>query len=115
MAERIRSVLVVEDEFFIAYQLQDALEAGGFRVLGPVASVWDAIDLIDSERPDTAVLDVNLGQENVAPVAFHLKTLGVPASARQRHELAWTPLLGDALNLGKPTDPQRLVDAIRSL
>ncbi|AIC29805.1 response regulator CheY-like domain-containing protein (plasmid) [Rhizobium etli bv. mimosae str. IE4771] len=118
MAERIRSVLVVEDEFFIAYQLQDALEAGGFRVLGPVATVSDAIDLINHERPDAAVLDVNLGRESVAPVALNLRTLGVPyvlATAYDKAELASTFLFADALNLGKPTDLQLLVETIRSL
>ncbi len=116
--ERRRSVLVVEDELFIALHLQDVLEKGGFRVLGPVSSVTQAIELIDKERPDTAVLDVNLGAENAAPVAFHLKELGVPyvlASARDTRGLAWHPLLADVVNLGKPTNSQRLIDAIRAL
>ncbi|KPH05109.1 response regulator (plasmid) [Rhizobium acidisoli] len=118
MAERVRSVLVVEDEFFIAVQLQDALVAGGFRVLGPVATVSAALALINSEQPDAAVLDVNLGHESAAPVALHLKTLGVPyvlATGYDKAQLASTYLFADALNLGKPTDLQRLVDTIRSL
>lgn len=87
-------------------------------MLGPAATVSNAIDLINSERPDAAVLDVNLGRENVAPVALHLKTLGVPyvlATSYDRAELASAFLFADALNLGKPTDMKRLVEAIRSL
>ncbi|ANL38257.1 MULTISPECIES: response regulator [Rhizobium] len=118
MAERIRSVLVVEDEFIIAHQLQDALEAGGFLVLGPAATVTEAIDLINSERPDAAVLDFNLGRENVVPVALHLRTLKVPyvlATAYDKAGLESAFLFVDALNFGKPTDLQRLVHTIRSL
>ncbi|KKZ84074.1 response regulator [Rhizobium phaseoli] len=118
MAERIRSVLVVEDEFIIAHQLQDALEAGGFRVLGLAATVTEAIDLINSERPDAAVLDFNLGRENVVAVALHLRTLKVPyvlATAYDKAGLESAFLFVDALNFGKPTDLQRLVHTIRSL
>ncbi|PCK81516.1 hypothetical protein CPT34_08290 [Rhizobium sophoriradicis] len=102
----------------IAHQLQDALEAGGFRVLGPAATVSQAVELIDGERPDAAVLDFNLGGESVTPVALHLRTLGVPyvlTTAYDKARLASSFLFADALNLGKPTDLQRLVETIRSL
>jgi two-component system, response regulator PdtaR len=39
-------VLVVEDELFIAMELREILTSGGFRVLGPVASVDLALDLM---------------------------------------------------------------------
>ncbi len=59
--ERERCVLVVEDELFIAIELKAALAEAGFRVLGPVGSASDALDLLHDERPHAAVLDVNLG------------------------------------------------------
>jgi DNA-binding response OmpR family regulator len=112
------SVLVVEDELFIAMELEAVLKEGGFRVLGPAATVEDALYLLGNERPDAAVLDFNLGRETVTPVALHLKSLGVPfilASASGGRELARYEVLSDATNIGKPTDPCRLVQALRTL
>ena len=68
------SVLIVEDETLIAMDLQDMLEDAGYRVIGPVGSVAAALQLLGSERPDLALLDVNLGGENVFKVASELAT-----------------------------------------
>ena len=77
-AEGAYQVLVVEDEFLIADELRRVLIAGGFRVMGPVSSNEDALDLIDQDKPDFAVLDVYLGAETVTPVALELQRLKVP-------------------------------------
>ena len=67
---RNRRVLIVEDEYFIAMQLQRDLAAAGAVVLGPVPSVAKALALIAAElRIDAAVVDVNLGGEMSFPVA----------------------------------------------
>ncbi|WP_426229485.1 response regulator [Pararhizobium sp. DWP3-4] len=111
-------ILVVEDELFLAMELETALTAGGFRVLGPAASVKDALDLLGRECPDAAVLDFNLGRDKVTPVALQLKSLGVPfvlASASSAAELSRYAVLADVANLGKPTDMKRLVAAVRAL
>lgn len=111
-------VLVVEDELFIAMEVEAALVEGGFRVLGPAASVEDALYLLDDERPHAAVLDYNLGRDKVTPVALQLKSLGVPfvlASATGPAELARYEVLADAHNVGKPTDMKRLLEAVRAL
>lgn len=111
-------VLVVEDEVFLAMELETALIDGGFRVLGPAASVKDALDLLGGECPDAAVLDFNLGRDKVTPVALQLKSLGVPfvlASASSAAELSRYAVLADIANLGKPTDLMRLVAAVRAL
>ncbi|AHG45200.1 chemotaxis protein CheY [Rhizobium leguminosarum bv. trifolii CB782] len=112
-----RSVLVVEDELLIAMELKEALIAGGFRVLGPAASVDHALDLVSEECPHAAVLDFNLVGEKVTPVALQLKALGVPfvlASAVHPAELAVHPVLAGVANIGKPTDLKRLVDVLKT-
>lgn len=74
-----RCVLVVEDEYLIAIELKQWLQAVGCEVLGPVPSVEQALDLIEDRSPDAAVLDVNLGDgDEVYPVADKLGELGVP-------------------------------------
>ena len=65
-----RRILLVEDEFFIAEDMACQLEAGGAEVIGPVASVDAAIELIEqTERIDGAVVDVNLQGVMSWPVA----------------------------------------------
>ena len=111
-------VLVVEDEFFIAIELESALTKAGFKVLGPASSVNQALGLLRKQRPDAAVLDVTLGSEKVTPVAQLLKSWGVPfilASASDPAELARYTVLAGVLNLGKPTDMKHLVEVVRSL
>jgi two-component system, response regulator PdtaR len=111
-----RLVLVVEDEFLIAMDLELLLRRHGWRVLGPAATVDQALRLLrDGETPDVALLDVNLGGEPVTPVAAALRARGVPfvlASAYPVPALAAAALAG-ALNVGKPpTDERRLLAAL---
>jgi hypothetical protein len=42
-----KTVLIVEDEFLIAMDLQLMLEDHGWRVIGPAANVRDALRLSD--------------------------------------------------------------------
>ncbi len=74
-----RRVLVVEDEYMIAINLADALERYGVQVVGPAASVADALGLMAAEPTlHAAVLDINLGAETAYPVADELIGRGVP-------------------------------------
>ena len=76
---RDRHILVVEDEYLIAMNLQDGLENAGSVVLGPVPSVEKAIKKIESEpHIDAAVLDVNLGGALAYPVADLLVARKIP-------------------------------------
>ena len=108
-------VLVVEDEALIALDLEARLGRHGWRVLGPAATVDQALRLLrDGETPDVALLDVNLGGEPVTPVAEALRARGVPfvlASAYHVPAQAAAALAG-APNIGKPTGERRLLAAL---
>lgn len=73
-------LLVVEDEYLIAADLAASLESLGVEVIGPAASVREALSLVENNggRLDGAVLDVNLHNERVYPVADLLTERGVP-------------------------------------
>jgi CheY-like chemotaxis protein len=75
-----RCVLVVEDEYLIAADLASVLESAGVNVIGPAGSVGDALELVHLHGAglDGAVLDVNLREERVYPVAQALTDRGVP-------------------------------------
>ena len=112
-----RRVLVVEDEFVIALDLQLALYRLGCEVLGPVASVAEALVLLRHERPDAAVLDINLRDGLVTPVAEQLIVMGVPfvlVTARDTRHLTQGPLRR-APTLGKPVSEEMLRRGILQL
>lgn len=81
MSERLlrdRHILLVEDDYLIAAAMQLGLEDAGAHVVGPAASVGDALALLDSEPVDGAILDVSLNNEKVYPVAEILTARGIP-------------------------------------
>ena len=65
-----RRVLVVEDEALVAMLVEDALLDAGAAVVGPAATVSEALSLLSKENPDVAVLDLNLAGETSTPVAI---------------------------------------------
>ncbi len=71
-------ILVAEDEPFIALEVALAIKDAGGMVLGPVASVKKAIALIEANAPVAAILDVNLTDGDISPVAELLLSLGIP-------------------------------------
>jgi ActR/RegA family two-component response regulator len=73
-------LLIVEDDYLIAVDLSRSLESRGAEIVGPAGSVEGALRLIEAEgnRLDGAVLDINLRDERVYPVADALAARGVP-------------------------------------
>ena len=68
-----KHILIVEDEYFLADETRRKLEELGAIVIGPTANVRNALNLIDQEHVDAAILDVFLGDELVFAVADELE------------------------------------------
>jgi CheY-like chemotaxis protein len=109
-----RRVLVVEDEFLLAMELEALLERRGCTVVGPVPTVRQALATLDEQRPEMALLDVNLKGERATPVAAALRERGIPFvlvtgySERQLSE----PELREAPRLDKPVNGRDLKCAL---
>ncbi len=73
-----KRVLVVEDEALLAMMLEDVFSDAGAHVVGPAATVEQAIALIASQVIDVALLDVCLRDQRSDPVAETLRERGVP-------------------------------------
>lgn len=71
-------VLVVEDEIMVALDVRDLLRELGCIVAGIAHDVRGGLSMSSPEILDAAILDVNLGMEQVFPVADKLQELGVP-------------------------------------
>jgi DNA-binding response OmpR family regulator len=104
-------VLVVEDEFMIANALQMLFEKQGARVVGPVARVSAALELIVSgQHIDCALLDVRLRGEQVFPVADALRARGVRVAFLSGYDRSALPAAyRDATYFDKLDDPMALV------
>jgi DNA-binding response OmpR family regulator len=71
-------VLIVEDEYLLADDLVRALGARGVDVVGPVATLDGAARLVEQERIDGAIVDINLRGEMAYPIADRLSAAGIP-------------------------------------
>jgi CheY-like chemotaxis protein len=109
-----QNILIVEDEYFIAQDMADAIRGAGATVVGPVATREQALALLASGAPlDAAVLDINLQGDVVYPVAEALRVRGVPfvfATGYDRPTIAAE--YRDVPCWGKPFDYAALVDAL---
>ena len=111
------SVLIVEDEPFIALDLATAVEEARGKVIGPAGSVRESLVLIEQNLVQVAVLDLNLSDRDVTPVAELLIEGGVPvifysgldlpAALRERYP--------SAPAYKKPTPPLRLLNELATL
>lgn len=118
-ALRDKRVLVLLDEALMAMLVEDGLIEAGAKVVGPAASVEEALRLIEEVASDgglsAAVLDLNPNGEVVSPVADKLAALGVPflfaAGYGEDSDLGGLA----APTLRKPFDPEALITTVEAL
>ena len=74
-----QTVLVVEDQYYVALEMKHLVAQFGGVVMGPAKDVATAMILLDDRpRPDLAILDVNLDGARVYPLAERLSAIGTP-------------------------------------
>jgi CheY-like chemotaxis protein len=71
-------LLIVEDNLLIAMEVEAMAEDCGCAIAGPAGSVSDALEVIEANTLTGAILDVNLGDERVWPVAEKLALRTIP-------------------------------------
>jgi CheY-like chemotaxis protein len=71
-------ILVVEDEMIILLMIEDVLADHGCESVTAAGTVARALALIDSQKFDVAMLDVNLNGNPSYPIADALAGRGVP-------------------------------------
>lgn len=105
-----KTILVAEDEYFIARGLVRHLEQAGAAVVGPVPTVAEALAALESSAIDAAVLDINLRGELVYPVADALLARGVPFIFATGYAASALPeRYGAVERFEKPVDPEAFV------
>ena len=107
-------VMLVEDEAMIVMIMEDLLADLGCEIVGPFATVRQALDWLVSadSLPAGAVLDVNLGDERVYPVAEALQALGVPFAFSTGYGAIDDERFASAAVLRNPLDFDRLAEVV---
>ena len=76
LLKRVR-VLIVEDAWHVAKALKSTLEEIGMHVIGPTATTGQARGLAAAQRPELAIVDINLKQETSYDLIDDLHEQGV--------------------------------------
>ena len=112
-------ILIVEDEVFIARDLEMQILDMGYEVVGIAATKETAIEIACAQVPDLALVDLHLaGPSSGAEAAAFLRAeLGVPSIivSGSLHELTELDIasIAPVSLLGKPFSPVKLQAAIR--
>jgi DNA-binding NarL/FixJ family response regulator len=112
-------ILVVEDDYFVALDLEGGLRAAGLDVVGPVPTAEEALLLAKSERPALAVMDIRLaGEMDGIDAALDLyREFGIRCIFASAHvEAPYRQRAAAASPLGwvqKPYSIGTVVDAVR--
>jgi DNA-binding NarL/FixJ family response regulator len=72
------SILIVEDEWVVARDMQRCLEDAGYRVTGTASAPADALQKIEADAPDLVLIDIVLGTEDGISLAEGLRDIDVP-------------------------------------
>lgn len=116
MKSRSMRVLVAEDNFLLAMDMTLELRSSGAEVLGPFASLQDALAAAREEGPTCAVLDVDLLDGDVFPLADELRRRGVPFMFATGRDVAGLPCRFRAAPfLRKPINARGLFDELAAL
>ena len=110
-----KAIMVVEDEYLIALNIEMVIVDLGASVLGPFSQIDDALSALQGNTglPDAAILDINIRGRHVFPVADRLQERNIPFVFATGYD-NWTipSHLTHVKRFEKPTDPLHLVRAL---
>ncbi len=90
-------VLIVEDEFFVALDAEDALDSAGFAVVGIATTAEEAISMAAAEQPDIVLMDIRLaGRRDGIDAALEIRRrFGIPSIFATAHSDGETRARGE--------------------
>lgn len=109
-----KPVLIVEDNIYLALDLSAEVESMNGRVVGPVGSIPEALDLLDREEVSAAVLGVGDAARDLTPLARALVARRLPfvVHASQSAPLSLRAVRPGIPVLIRPIQPHDLVSIL---
>lgn len=108
-------ILVAEDNLLEADIVQKALAQVGCDVIGPVPRLTDALDIVQRQQLDGALLDINLNGVNSFAAAWRLQERRVPFAFMSGYPRSVIPGPGPLRTvpfITKPLDEQDLLRTV---
>ena len=114
LAERVKSILVVENEILIAMDLEVMLDAMGVGSIHHAPTCREALEWLEDHAPDLAILDLHLRDGSGTLIAEQLAARGVPfiVYSGDTPGSAGYSLLSQAAWITKPCSAEELSAAI---
>ncbi|RVT95804.1 response regulator transcription factor [Rhodovarius crocodyli] len=110
------SILVIEDDYFLALSTKEALRRAGAAVVGPHHNEDSARRAMRNQRVSAAVMDIMLGDGPCYALATELAACGVPVlfvTGYERHQLPGTLALAAVMT--KPVEPGDIVSRLSTM
>lgn len=107
-----KRILLVEDELLAALDIAEMVADLGAEVIGPIATLDEAMAVAEREPIDGAILDVKLDHTFTTPLVLALARRNVPTLLSTGYERVMLPEeLADLPKLTKPYDEASLLRA----
>ena len=107
--------LIIEDEYLIASDVANGLKERGFEV-ACVASERAAAAWLDDNRPDLAIIDIQLLDGQRGAAAARLKEAGVPFLVHSGYDPEFqSPIFHGAPYVPKPAPIRHLIELASQL
>jgi two-component system, chemotaxis family, chemotaxis protein CheY len=116
-----KNVLIVDDSLYMRTVIKDALEAGGYRVIGQASNGEEAIDLAMDLQPDIITLDNILPDMIGTDILKVYKEEGLLSRVIMISAVGQDSVIQLGLNLGakayivKPFTTEQLLIAVQNL
>ncbi|WP_375581073.1 response regulator [Marivirga tractuosa] len=113
-----KKVLIVDDSLYMRTLIKDALEEGGYEIVGQAANGEEAIDLAFELQPDIITLDNILPDMIGTDILKVYKDEGLPSKVYMISAVGQNSVIEEGMSLGaedyivKPFTSAQLVQAI---
>lgn len=110
-------VLVAEDELIVGHDLCDTVEEAGYIVEGPFDRITAAALSFQKNKPDLAILDIQLGDGVIYPLAEQMMAEDIPVifhSGRSSPE-ELVSRFPTARALAKPCPPAEVIQTVQAM
>jgi CheY-like chemotaxis protein len=109
-------VLVVEDEYLVALEMEEMVRDLGGTVVGPAGRLDRALRLVDEAEIDVAVIDLNMDGKSTMPLLELLGRRHIPFIIVTGYERGAVPqAMQPVAFLSKPVSPAGLKAAAAQL
>ena len=110
------TVLILEDDFYLATDMRDVLSRCGAALLGPYGDAQEALSALAGELPHCALLDINLGAGPSLELPARLVDLGIPFAFVTGYDQSVIPdCHAHVARIEKPLEPERTPQIVAEL